>query len=89
MTESGRRDATPFTLRSLTLSVYLPTFIFSIGQGAVLPVIPLFARDLGGSVATAGLIVAMRGLGRSPSTCPAGWPCPASGTRGRWWQAPP
>jgi MFS family permease len=82
MTESGRRDATPFTLRSLTLSVYLPTFIFSIGQGAVLPVIPLFARDLGGSVATAGLIVAMRGLGTLAFDLPGGMAVSRFGDKG-------
>ena len=45
----------PFRLRSLVFSVYLPTLLFAIGQGAILPVIPLFARDLGASVAIASL----------------------------------
>src|SRR5512138_2825111 len=53
----------PFTLGSLTTSVYIPTLLFGIGQGAVLPVIPLFALQLGGSPAAAAVVVGMRGLG--------------------------
>ena len=56
------RQQETFKLSSLTLSVYLPTFLFSIGQGAVLPIIPLFALELGASVAAAGMVVGMRGL---------------------------
>jgi MFS family permease len=62
----------PFKLSSLTFSVYLPTFFFSIGQGAVIPIIPLFARELGSSVAAAALIVALRGLGQVVFDMPAG-----------------
>jgi MFS family permease len=65
-------DAAPFTLRSLTVSVYLPTLLFAIGQGAVLPVIPLFALQLGGSVAAAGFVVGMRGLGLMLFDLPGG-----------------
>lgn len=66
----GRRE--PFRLRSLTFSVYVPTILFSIGQGAVIPIIPLFARELGASIALASLIVAMRGLGQVIFDMPAG-----------------
>lgn len=62
----------PFTLRSLTFSVYLPTFLFSVGQGAVLPIIPLLALDLGASVAMAGVVVGMRGLGLMLFDIPSG-----------------
>ncbi len=64
--------APSFRLRSLALSVYLPTFLFAVGQGAVLPAIPLFARELGGSVALAGIIVSLRGLGTMGFDVPAG-----------------
>jgi MFS family permease len=62
----------PFKLSSLTLTVYLPTILFSIGQGAVIPVIPLFARELGSSIAAAALIVALRGIGQLVFDMPAG-----------------
>lgn len=61
------------TLRSLGLSVYVPTFLFAVGQGAVIPIVALAARDEGASVALAGFIVALRGLGVLAFDVPAGW----------------
>ena len=72
MTSARAPDDTPFSLTSLTFSVYLPSFLFSIGQGAVLPVIPLFAKDLGASVAAASLIFGMRGIGTMLMDLPGG-----------------
>lgn len=57
---------------SIGPSVYLPSLLFGIGQGAIAPVIPLSARDLGGSVATAGLVVALLGVGKIAGDLPAG-----------------
>lgn len=62
----------PFRIRSLTLSVYLPTLLFAVGQGAVIPIVPLFARELGASVAFAAMIVTLRGLGILSFDVPAG-----------------
>jgi MFS family permease len=62
----------PFRLRSLGISVYLPTFLFAVGQGAVIPIVALHARDLGATVAVAGLIVALRGIGNMAFDVPAG-----------------
>jgi len=61
------------TLRSLGLSVYVPTFLFAVGQGAVIPVVALAAREEGASLAVAGFIVALRGLGVLVFDIPAGW----------------
>ena len=61
------------TLRSLVVPVYLPTVLFGLGQGAIIPVIPLAATGLGASVAVAGLIVGLRGLGTLLFDLPAGW----------------
>jgi MFS family permease len=69
---SGGPDESTFRLSSLTLSTYIPTILFAIGQGAVIPVIPLFARELGSTVAAASLIVALRGLGQLVFDMPAG-----------------
>ena len=68
--ETGEQE--PFRLRSLVFSVYLPTIFFSIGQGAAIPAIPLFARELGASVALAAFIVALRGIGQIIGDVPAG-----------------
>ncbi|MSQ30493.1 MAG: MFS transporter [Dehalococcoidia bacterium] len=62
----------PFRLRDLGMSVYLPTFLFAVGQGAVIPFTPLYAMDLGASVALASLIVALRGFGMMLFDIPAG-----------------
>ncbi len=72
MTNAARPEPQPFTLRSLILGVYLPTFFFSVGEGAVLPIIPLFARERGASVAAAALVVAMRPLGTLLLDLPSG-----------------
>lgn len=63
---------TEFRLRDFALSVYLPTILFSIGQGTVIPIIPLFAKDLGASVVVASLMVACRGFGQLAFDLPAG-----------------
>jgi len=53
MTDTLPTNEQPFKLGSILFSVYLPTFLFSVGQGAVMPIIPLYALDLGASVAMA------------------------------------
>ncbi len=74
--------APPFRLRSLVASVYLPTLLFAIGQGAVLPIIPLFALQLGGSAAAAGFVVGMRGLGLMLFDLPGGMVVSRFGDKG-------
>jgi MFS family permease len=53
-------------------SVYLPALLYGIGQGAIAPVVVLSARDLGASVAMAGLVVAAAGVGQVVGDIPAG-----------------
>lgn len=61
-----------FRLRSLIGGVYLPALLFGIGQWMVIPVIPLFADELGAVVVVVGLIVAARGAGSMIGDVPAG-----------------
>ncbi|WJH23639.1 MFS transporter [Pseudarthrobacter defluvii] len=56
-------DPEPFSLRSIAVAAFGPTLLFGIGQGAILPVVALSARNLGASVAVAALIVTLIGLG--------------------------
>jgi MFS family permease len=72
----------PFRLRSLAISVYLPSFLFAVGQGAMVPVLPLFALELGASPAEAGALVALRGLGILVFDIPAGALVARIGERG-------
>ncbi|MGH8775631.1 MAG: MFS transporter [Jiangellaceae bacterium] len=62
----------PVSLWSIGPSVYLPSLLFGIGQGAITPVVALSARELGASVSAASLVVAVIGLGRIAGDLPAG-----------------
>ena len=62
----------PVRLRSIAVSVYGPTILVAVGQGAILPMVALSARALGASVGTAALIVALIGLGQLIGDLPAG-----------------
>ncbi|OIQ74240.1 putative MFS-type transporter YcaD [mine drainage metagenome] len=61
-----------FSLTSLIPGVFLPTIIFEIGVGAILPVIALTGLHLGASVAGAGLLVSMLAIGQILGDVPAG-----------------
>ncbi|MDR5699043.1 MFS transporter [Agromyces aerolatus] len=63
----------PFSWRSVVLPAYLPTLVFSLGEGAMIPVIPLVAADRGASLAVAGLVAAMLMVGELVADLPAGW----------------
>ena len=62
-----------FSLRSVALAAFLPTLLFSIGKGAIIPLIPIVANDLGASLAVAGLIAAMIMVGQLIGDIPSGW----------------
>lgn len=62
---------TRFTLRSIAISAFGPSLLFGLGEGAILPVIPLSARDMGGSVSMAALVVTLIGVGSLLSNIPA------------------
>jgi MFS family permease len=66
----------------MVVPVYLPTFLFAIGQGAVIPIVPLFALELGASVAVAGAMVALRGIGTMAFDVPSGLLVTRLGERG-------
>ncbi len=61
-----------FQLRSLAGGVYLPTLLYGTGQWMILPIIPLFAKDLGAGVAIIGAIVAAHGAGTMLGDVPSG-----------------
>ena len=63
----------PFSLRSVALAAFLPTFLFSVGEGAIIPLIPIVANNLGASLAMAGLIAAMIMVGELLGDIPSGW----------------
>ncbi len=60
-----------FSLRRIALPAFGPSLLFGIGEGAILPVVPLTARELGASTSMAALAVALIGAGSLLSTLPA------------------
>ncbi|WP_329110893.1 MFS transporter [Micromonospora sp. NBC_01699] len=62
----------PVTIRSLGPTVYLPTVIYSVGQGAVAPVIVLSGTALGASASAASVLVGLIGVGQIVGAVPAG-----------------
>lgn len=69
---TGRLPPETVPWRSIAVPAYGPTVLVSIGQGAILPLIALSARDLGASVTVAALVVALTGLGQLLGDLPAG-----------------
>ncbi|MCU1571546.1 MAG: transporter [Naasia sp.] len=68
MTDPERR----FEWRSIVLIAFLPTLLFSIGEGAIIPLIPLAADNLGATLAIAGVVAAMVTLGELVGDIPSG-----------------
>ncbi|MBG6240053.1 MFS family permease [Mycetocola sp. CAN_C7] len=67
-------DDTPaFSIRSVAIVVFLPTLLFSIGEGALIPLIPVAATNLGASLAIAGVISGMLMIGELAGDIPSGW----------------
>ncbi len=62
----------PVSLASLAPAVFLPALIFETGIGALAPMIALSGRALGASVGTAGLVLALLGVGQILGDVPAG-----------------
>lgn len=66
-------EPAPFAWRAIALPAYGPTLTTGAATGAVLPVAALRAhQDLGASLGTAGLVVALIGLGQLIGALPAG-----------------
>ena len=63
----------PFKWRSIALSAFLPTLLFSTGEGAIIPIIPTVAHSLGATLAIAGLIASMIMVGEVFGDIPSGW----------------
>lgn len=60
-----------FSLWSIAIPAFGPSLLFGIGEGAILPVIPLSARGMGSTLAGAALVVALIGIGSLVSNIPA------------------
>jgi MFS family permease len=72
----------PFSLRRIAVPAFGPSFLFGLSEGAILPIIPLSVRELGGSLALAALVVTLIGIGSLLSNLPA------SAVTARWGERP-
>ncbi|MFE6997737.1 MFS transporter [Microbacterium sp. NPDC057659] len=61
--------------------VYAPTLLFSLGEGAVIPLIPIVASRLGADVAFAALVASALVVGQLCGNLPAGWAVAKFGER--------
>ena len=61
--------------------IYGPTVLFALGEGAVVPLIPVLATGLGADVATSALISAGLVVGQLAGNLPAGWAVSRIGER--------
>ena len=60
-----------FSLKRIAVPAFGPSLLFGVGEGAILPIIPLMARDLGASVPVAALVIALIGIGSLLNNIPA------------------
>lgn len=70
MTTAGTGDG--FTLRRIAVPAFGPSAIWSVGAGAVLPIVALSARDLGASVGLAAVVVGLAMVTEFAAAVPAG-----------------
>lgn len=61
--ETDTQPTTDFSFKKIALAAFGPTLLFGIGEGAILPVVALLARDLGASVPMAALAVTLISIG--------------------------
>jgi len=68
-------------LRRFGPMIYGPTVLFALGEGAVIPLIPIIAAELGADVATAALVASALVVGQLCGNLPAGWAVARIGER--------
>ncbi|GEK78844.1 MFS transporter [Agrococcus baldri] len=69
---SGVDQSERFPWRKVAGAAYVPTAAFAIGEGAVIPYIPLIAGDLGATLAVAAVVAAMLTVGQLAGDVPGG-----------------
>lgn len=68
-------------LRQFGPMVYAPTILFALGEGAVIPLIPVIAAKMGADLAVAALVAAALVVGQLCGNLPAGWAVAKMGER--------
>ncbi|WP_396644689.1 MFS transporter [Microbacterium sp.] len=79
--ETVTTDSPRNVLARFAPMIYGPTLLFALGEGAVIPLIPVIASRLGADVALAALIAAALVVGQLCGNIPAGWAVARFGER--------
>ena len=74
-------DRASTVLRRFGPMIYGPTVLFAVGEGAVIPLIPIIAAQLGADVAAAALVASALVVGQLCGNLPAGWAVARIGER--------
>ncbi|WP_458351994.1 MFS transporter [Pacificispira sp. HM-600] len=77
----GSRRETAAVLGRFAPMIYGPTVLFAVGEGAVLPLLPVLASRLGADIAVAGLVASALVVGQLVGNLPAGWAVARIGER--------
>jgi MFS family permease len=65
------KEKSPYDLKALALPVYVPSILFALAEGSLIPVIPAMAEKLGANLATAAIIVGLLMFGTLAMDLPA------------------
>jgi MFS family permease len=65
------KEKSPYDLKALALPVYVPSILFALAEGSLIPVIPALAEKLGANLATAAIIVGLLMFGTLAMDLPA------------------
>lgn len=69
------------TLWRFAPMIYGPTVLFALGEGAVIPLLPIIAAQLGADLPTAALVASALVVGQLCGNIPAGWAVARLGER--------
>ncbi|MBF4576632.1 MFS transporter [Frondihabitans sp. VKM Ac-2883] len=62
-----------FSMRSVALSAFLPAALFAIGEGAIIPIIPVASDNLGATLALSAFVASLILVGELFGDIPSGW----------------
>ncbi|ROQ38391.1 putative MFS family arabinose efflux permease [Frondihabitans sp. PhB188] len=62
-----------FSMRSVALSAFLPAALFAIGEGAIIPIIPVASDNLGATLALSAFVASLILVGELIGDIPSGW----------------
>lgn len=77
----SRGDVGDAAAKGLVTSLYLPSFMLSLGLGIVSPILPVYAKSFEVSYAAASLVISLAGVGRLIADLPAGFLVDRAGAR--------